>query len=1217
MSPELGQVRDRLLALGFIVLILVLGSGCSGLSSSAKNTNNTAPIQFSGTTLATAAVGTAYSATLNITGGTAPYSFSTVTGTLPSGLSLSSATGVISGTPTASGQFSFTVRVSDSSTPLQTAQTALSISVNPRNGVVISTTAPPSGTVGTAYSTTLTASGGTTPYSWTLASGTLPVGLSLSKGGTISGTPTAVGVYNFTVQVTDSSSPVQTAIMPLSISTSAAGVLLSITSSSVPNGTVGAPYSSTLTASGGVTPYSWTVTVGALPAGLSLSNGGTISGTPKVAGQSNFTVQVSDSSSPTRRVSKAFTPSVVSKLAITGTIKPNTRNGAFYSSTDQASGGAPSYTWSVAAGSLPPGLTLGAITGTISGTPNQDGTYNFTLKVVDSSSPVQSATQADKIAVVTPTNNAWSLQTTAVGWQFVAPDSSVSCKYNAVSKVDISDLHSAGTDAEVLNKYGTWNSWAQQQSDRLTSLGFTAAGQYSYQYMSNYPAGGLPYAPTAGNSGYAMQDIAHAGLGPFHAKDLMYIANKNGMKCGGSYYQGSEIDPYDPATATAFNSLLANNFVTAFSMANAIIVIPDEADFLFGIDNCCSPNNAHPDVGLILASNSPAVLQSRPGSPYYSSGNYWYPDSELYAKQAMRDYLLEEYLCTGVGTPSGGFCTGAGKGTGSADPSSSNYVGAANAANALSALNTAWSTSYTTWNTSDPNGLSGISGNSGSPVNGEAFATANGNTYSFTHTAASLPVHVSTYQVFVNGVEVATDNGSTILAPIGSSGFADGGADMWQADTAYALNAQARAGAGGNCMLIATTAGTSGSSLPSVPSCPGTSPLPKVDDGSVVWTVLGPRPTIEYGTGVGIATFTSPPANGAAIKISYSGGGSPYQSWGGNSACSASGSPYACCTGSGTGSCTQGSGLLDENGTNLVKAGQSCGGLTGNGIQENESWSNPAQIQTDIDAFAAALAGTYAQTLQSAWLAACGTTCPPLVIPAYNGPSNGTSSVYAAMAPYADAFWVAQGQYNSIPAVAAKVQEIVNNDGGKPVIVANYYHADPDSWNNDACPSGSGVDCQTTQALRGSQIASLAQSVLPLKNPNGKFAVVGLEHWALYDSNTGGDKNNYGLFTPNDNGYDGSAASTVTSRGSCASNTKYTQPWICQDSNGNYEGLAVSSCTSGGATPTWNTNFNGYTNDGSCVWFNEGPYTPNPESANWGNALGPITNAFTAGICDP
>src|ERR1700719_2662886 len=109
MQRELGQVRPRLLVLGFIILILVFDSCCSGLSSSAK-TNPPVPVNFSGSGLPSTAVGSAYSATLTVTGGTAPFSFSVVSGTLTSGLSLSSTTGVISGTPTASGQFNFTVQ---------------------------------------------------------------------------------------------------------------------------------------------------------------------------------------------------------------------------------------------------------------------------------------------------------------------------------------------------------------------------------------------------------------------------------------------------------------------------------------------------------------------------------------------------------------------------------------------------------------------------------------------------------------------------------------------------------------------------------------------------------------------------------------------------------------------------------------------------------------------------------------------------------------------------------------------------------------------------------------------------------------------------------------------------------------------------------------------------------------------------------------------------
>jgi Putative Ig domain len=783
------------------------------------------------------------------------------------------------------------------------------------------------------------------------------------------------------------------------------------------NGTIGTAYSSTLTASSGTAPYLWTLASGSLPAGVGLNKNGTISGTPTSAGQSNFTVEVTDSSSPTQQASRAFSLSVVIELAITGTIKSNAKNGDPYSSTDRGSGGTPAYTWSISSGSLPPGLDLAGTTGTISGTPNQNGTYTFTLEVADSGSPEQSAAQVEKITVVTGTN-AWTLQPTQVGWQFVAPDGAATCKYNAVSKVDDTDPQSAGTDAAILAKYGSWISWAQRQSNRLTSLGYTAAGMYSYRYSSSFPASGLPFAPTYVTSGYSMQDTAHDNIGPYHAKDLGYIPQKNGMKCGGNFYQGSEIDPYDPNTQAAFTDYLANDFIHGWNFANGIIVVPDEADFLFGLDQANNPNNAHPDIGLMIAANNPMVTKSRPGSPYYQSGTFTYTDKELYAKQALRDHLKTEY---------GG---------------------------SIASLNTAWETNYTTWDTSDPAGLAGI------------------------------------------------------------------------------------------------TNGT-------------------------------------------------------------------YQSWGGNAACSASGNPYACCTGSGTGSCTQGTGFLDENGSNIIKPTQSCGGKTGNGPQETDGWSNPVQIQTDVDNFVAVLAGKYAQELRSAWIAACGSTCPPMALPVYDGPWNGTASVYAAMAPYVDLFWVAPPWYNTLGAYSREVQNIIDNDGGKPVIVANYFRANPDSWNKAACDAGSGLDCQATQALRGSMTVSFEQASLALKNPAGKFAVVGLEHWALYDSNTRGDKSDYGLFTPNDNGYDGSAASTATSSGSCTTNHAYTQPAICLDANNNYQGLADASCTSGSSSPTWNPNFNGNTNDGSCIWFNEGPYSPKPESANWGNSLSPIANFNTAGICDP
>src|ERR1700676_434414 len=186
MQPLLGQLRGRLLVLGFIVgfivFILVYASGCSGTSSGSSAKNN-GPVQFSESSLPNAAVGSAYSTTLMVTGGAAPYSFTVASGALPLGLSLSSSTGVLGGTPIASGQFSFTVQVSDSSAPPQTAQAPFSISVSSRSGLVISTAVLPNGTVESGYSSTWTATGGTPPYSWTVTSGSLPASLSMSKNG--------------------------------------------------------------------------------------------------------------------------------------------------------------------------------------------------------------------------------------------------------------------------------------------------------------------------------------------------------------------------------------------------------------------------------------------------------------------------------------------------------------------------------------------------------------------------------------------------------------------------------------------------------------------------------------------------------------------------------------------------------------------------------------------------------------------------------------------------------------------------------------------------------------------------------------------------------------------------------------------------------------------------------------------------------------------------
>lgn len=160
--------------------------------------------------------------------------------------------------------------------------------------VTLSPTTLPAATAGTAYSQTLTASGGTSPYTFSVTSGALPAGLSLSSGGVLSGTPTAAGSFSFTVTATDSASHTGSQAYTLTV---AANIVVG--PSSVGNGVVGVAYSQTLSASDGVSPYTYAVTAGALPTGLSLSSAGAITGTPTTAGTYSFTVTATDASSNT------------------------------------------------------------------------------------------------------------------------------------------------------------------------------------------------------------------------------------------------------------------------------------------------------------------------------------------------------------------------------------------------------------------------------------------------------------------------------------------------------------------------------------------------------------------------------------------------------------------------------------------------------------------------------------------------------------------------------------------------------------------------------------------------------------------------------------------------------------------------------------------------------------------------------------------------------
>ena len=321
-----------------------------------------------------------YSETLAASGGTAPLSWAVTVGSEPAGLSLS-AGGVLSGTPTGTGTSTFTVEVTDANSDTDSKVFMLTV-----NGAVTITTASPlpEATQGASYSETLAASGGTTPLTWAVTTGSLPAGLALSTGGVISGTPTATGISNFMAEVTDANSDTDSKVFMLRVN----GAVTITTASPLPEATQAVSYSETLAASGGTTPLSWAVTVGSEPAGLSLSAGGVLSGTPTGTGTSTFTVEVTDANSDTD--SKVFMLTVNGAVTITtASPLPEATQAVSYSETLAASGGTTPLTWAVTVGSEPAGLSLSA-GGVLSGTPTGTGTSTFTVEVTDANSDTDS-----------------------------------------------------------------------------------------------------------------------------------------------------------------------------------------------------------------------------------------------------------------------------------------------------------------------------------------------------------------------------------------------------------------------------------------------------------------------------------------------------------------------------------------------------------------------------------------------------------------------------------------------------------------------------------------------------------------------------------------------------------------------------------------------------------------------------------------------------------
>ncbi|HEV2507903.1 MAG TPA: putative Ig domain-containing protein [Mesorhizobium sp.] len=341
--------------------------------------------------LPTPAVGVPYTQALSTSGGVAPYTYSLGSGTPPPGITVSPG-GVISGTSTGSGPYTFTVQVTDSTpgTPL-TVNKSYSVTI-PGPTLVVSPASPAAGAQGVPYSQQFTTTGGTAPYAYSHESGTMPPGLSISGSGLLSGTPTTLGSFTFTIKSQDSTTistgGVWLKLHTVTVVINAAPTIV-VSPTTLPGGAaVGSAYSTTITASGGVSPYTFAVSSGSLPAGLTLSPGGTISGTPTAGGTFNFTVRATDASGAPGPFSgtQAYSLTVAAPtITLPATTLANGTLGASYSATlNPASGGTSPYNYVVTAGALPAGVTLSA-TGTLSGTPTVAGTFNFSVTATDNS----------------------------------------------------------------------------------------------------------------------------------------------------------------------------------------------------------------------------------------------------------------------------------------------------------------------------------------------------------------------------------------------------------------------------------------------------------------------------------------------------------------------------------------------------------------------------------------------------------------------------------------------------------------------------------------------------------------------------------------------------------------------------------------------------------------------------------------------------------------
>ena len=345
-----------------------------------------APLNITGGPTGPVPTGTSIAIAFGGTGGVPPYNLS-AGGSLPPGTAF--AGGTLSGTPTTVGAFTFSITLTDSTGAFVTKAFTLTVTAPPPPPTLTLSGLLSDGKVGVPYAGQISASGGTAPYIF--AGSGLPDGLSLSLSGGISGTPGTAGKFAITAMATDSKGVTGKGTFGITI----APADLTIVTASLPDGVVGVAYSASLTASGGLPPYTWTV--GGLPDGLTAA-GPAISGTPVIAGKFTVSVTVKDSAQGSVAQSKSYSVVIAPvSLSITTTSAPNGTVGTAYSASFAATGGVAPYAFS--ATGLPAGLSMSAA-GTITGTPTAAGAATIAVTAKDAAA--SSVSKSFAVNIVLP-----------------------------------------------------------------------------------------------------------------------------------------------------------------------------------------------------------------------------------------------------------------------------------------------------------------------------------------------------------------------------------------------------------------------------------------------------------------------------------------------------------------------------------------------------------------------------------------------------------------------------------------------------------------------------------------------------------------------------------------------------------------------------------------------------------------------------------------------